>query len=56
MSSSSPSPRAMRSMKGAIGSGLQMPVPPAKTSGASSLRSALRSGRPAMSSMSSTVG
>ena len=55
MSTSSPSPSTIRSKNGAIGSGLQQLVPPAKTSGESCGRSALRTGMPAMSSMSSTV-
>ena len=54
-STSSPSPNTMRSMNGAIGSGLQQLVPPANTSGTSSCLSSLRTGSPAMSSMSSTV-
>src|SRR5699024_7709077 len=55
MSTSSPSPSTMRSRKGAMGSGLQQLVPPAKMSGTRSGLSAERSGMPAMSSMSSTV-
>ena len=54
-STSSPSPRTIRSMNGAIGSGLQQLVPPANTSGARPGLSALLSGIPAISSMSSTV-
>ena len=45
----------MRSMKGAIGSGLQQLVPPANTSGTRPGLSAERRGMPDMSSMSSTV-
>ena len=55
MSTSSPSPSTIKSKNGAIGSGLQQLVPPANTSGTSSVRSSLRTGMPAMSSMSSTV-
>ena len=50
-SSSSPSPMRAMSMKSATGSALYMAVPPAMTRGVRAVRSSLRRGRPARSSM-----
>ena len=53
---SSPSPISAMSIKSAIGSQLNIAVPPAMTSGVSSVRSLAWSGTPARSSIFSMAG